>query len=503
MSKLHRLVIRRSPGIGPAEPGLTAVGRDHSLAITNFVRPPESAGRLLRFPWRFASLTGLREPATRARLAELAVAAGAIRQRTEPEFLQLAGDLRELHDGAAELGRTTRVHVTSVHDVLEKNRLAGSGGLADSALAELQSGLREAEERLRMLRRTSDAMRRLCGEGRQMRRVASLLEVSGYGFAVESARTAASQQAFSAFVDELRKLAGKVGTLGESIADQARLAQEESERLGRSMAVGLKELGQLTARAGETVRQTSARVQNVLDASWTALQEVERGTGKIAGHAGEAVYHLQFGDIVRQKLEHIGEALGETDSAHLDHQLQVQAGQLELVAEEIAAARQQLDRSFGALAEETGQLASTIGRLGGGGDGMGEDPLAELRAGFTHIEELQRRGRELSTGARETSARAMGTAARLSSHLAEVEEINRQMHLQALNAIIKTALLGEEGRTLEILSMHVHGVFMESSGLVAETVEVIAGLSRDAESCATGEATATRRAVRYARIWTN
>jgi len=457
------------------------------LTPANAVLPPGKSALLFRrLQWSFNPLPRLRDSGIKSRLAELAASATETRRRTEPEFLQLAGDLRVLHEGATELGRTTREHVASVHSVLEKNRLAGSGGLTDGALSELQAGLQEAEERLRVLRRTSEAMRRLHGQGRQMQRVASLLEVSGYGFAVESARSVASQQAFSAFVDELRKLARKVGTLGEAISDQARTAQEESERLGSTMAAGLKELGQLTLGAGETVRQTSARVQSVLDASWTALQDVERNTTRIAGHASDAVYHLQFGDIVRQKLEHVSEALTETNRAHLDHQLQVQAGQLELVVEEIASARQQLDRAFASLADETHHLASTIQSLGGGGDGMGEDPLAELRAGFTHIEELQKRGRHLCIGARETSARAMETAAQLSHHLEEVEEINRQMHLQALNAIIKTALLGDAGRTLEILSMHVHGVFMESSALVAETVEVIAGLSRDAESCAAG-----------------
>ncbi len=441
-------------------------------------------GRRRGFVWRLALLARPRRQDLRERFAALTASATAIRQRTEPDFLQLARDLRRLHEGAAELSRTTREHVGSVRDVFEQNRLIGGGGLAERALADLQSGLGEAEERLRMLGRTCGAMRRLHGQGEQMQRVASLLEVSGYGFAVESARSTARQLAFSAFVTELRRLAAKVGALGEAIADQAKAAEEESERLSRTMTANLAELSKLTERADRTVRQTALRVESVLSASWTALQEAERDTARIAAHASDAVYHLQFGDIVRQKLEHVADAFREAGPEHADHVLSVQAGQLELVGEEIASARQQLDRAFAGLAEETRRLAGTIGRFGGeGGKGeAGEDPLAELRAALAGIEELERRGGELSAGARATFDRAMETAGHLARYLDEVEEINRQMHRQALNAIVKTALLGEEGRTLEILSMHIQRVFGESNDLVAETVGVIESLAACAQS---------------------
>jgi hypothetical protein len=445
---------------------------------------PRAGKRRGGFAWRLVRLARWGRPDLRERLAALTASCTAIRQRTEPNFLQLASDLRTLHEGAAELSRTTREHVRSVRDVFEQNRLIGGGGLAERALADLQSGLGEAEERLRMLGRTCGAMRRLHGQGEQMQRVASLLEVSGYGFAVESARGTARQLAFSAFVTELRRLAGKVGALGEAIAEQARSAEEEAERLGRTMTANLAELSQLTERADRSVRQTAERVEGVLNASWTALQEAERDTARIATHASDAVYHLQFGDIVRQKLEHVADAFREADPALADHVLSVQAGQLELVGEEIASSRQQLDKAFEGLAEETRRLAGTIGRFGGEGEKgeAGGDPLEELRAALAGIEELERRGGELSAGARATFDRAMETAGQLARYLDEVEEINRQMHLQALNAIVKTALLGEEGRTLEILSIHIQRVFGESNDLVAETVGVIEGLAACAQS---------------------
>jgi hypothetical protein len=427
-------------------------------------------------PWLLRHLSWLGRRSGRERFGELAARATAIRQRTEPEFQQLVRDLRALHVAAAELSQTTRDHVSSMRDALEQNRLNGEG-VGDRAFEELCRGLEEVERRLRTLRSNCDAMRQLKGHGSQLQRVTSLLEVAGYGFAVESARSLASQQAFGAFVTEFRRLSQKVGELGQSIFEHAKAAQDESERLHRSMTASLAELRKLTEQTGATVRQSSEQIKNVLAASWSALEEIERGTVRITSHASDAVYQTQFGDIVRQKLEHVAEAFGEASTEQGGQVLLVQSGQLELVGEEIARARKNLDRAFAGLAEGTRSLADTISRFGGNSGEDGRDTFAELRAAFGSVEHLQRCGLELCQGARATSERATETAARLSRYIAEVEEINRQMHLQALNAIVKTALLGSDGQPLEILSMHVQRVFEESNTLVAETVKVIESLS--------------------------
>ena len=47
------------------------------------------------------------------------------------------------------------------------------------------------------------------------------------------------------------------------------------------------------------------------------------------------------------------------------------------------------------------------------------------------------------------------------------------MHLQALNAIVKTAHLGDEGGTLGVLSMHVHDLARQSDTIAQETIGVL------------------------------
>ncbi|HUO31117.1 MAG TPA: hypothetical protein VMU80_17975 [Bryobacteraceae bacterium] len=432
--------------------------------------------------WR----AGVGKPRGEPGLARLADSVQQIRLRTEPEFLQLSSDLQALHAGATELSRTTCAQVNAVRNVLADSRLTGDGGLADRFLAALKGELNDAENRAQTIAQSGAAMGRLRGCGVQIERLASLLDISGYSFAVESARSIASQQAFESFVRELRRLAGRVRTLGDNIAQQAEASRTESEQLGRAVGKSRAGLRELTSQAEAAVRQTSERVEQAIEHSWTMLQEAEQRTARIAQHVGNAVYHLQFGDIVRQKLEHIEAALRETPAELHGQVLPVQAGQLELVVAEVASSHARLEGAFAGLAEEARSLVGTVTEFGVGGKGPGQetDPIGELRAAFIRIEELRRHGRELDDKAAEISARAVEAASCLSRYLTELTEINQQMHLQALNAVIKTTQLGSAGQTLEVLSMHVQRVFEQSTGLVTETMQLIDGISNAASACA-------------------
>jgi len=399
------------------------------------------------------------------------------------EFLRLSGDLTALHDGAVDLSLTTRNQVAAVRSVLGDCRLTGAGGMADLCLGELQNGLANADRRAGALHRSGEAMRRLRGYGREMQRLASLLQFSGYGFAVESARSAASQQAFDAFIAELRKLAARVAVLGGIIVDRSDLARIECEHLIQVVRSALAELREVTAQAEQTVLCTSERAERALDLSSNALQTAQRHSDRIAAYAGDAVYHLQFGDIIRQKLEHVEAALSEAVPDSREQPLSIQAGQLDMAAQEISSARQRLQQAFAGLADEARALLATVTEFATSDHRA--DPVEELRSAFLRIEELRQRGTGVCHQASDTMARASETADQLSRHVAEVEEVNLEIHLQALNAIVKTSLLGDDGRTLEILSMYVQRIFEESDELVKETVSVITYISDIAAGCNT------------------
>jgi methyl-accepting chemotaxis protein len=425
------------------------------------------------------------QPGAASLLVALAGSLSDLTRQTDPDFVHLATDLKSLHACASDLGRGIGDHAGTVRDALQGSQLNGEDGLAARSVEGLQAGMATAARNLASLTDVATALGRLHSQGGQIERIAMILKASGCTFAVESARSEHCQQAFGSFVEELRNLAGKVSTLGDAIGGQSLSAQIRLEQLTGEITGDLAQLRLLTHRSEATVRQTTEQMQQLLDSSCDALQRAETHIARISRHADDVVYHLQFGDIVRQRLEHIVASLEDAAGAVTTSTpngpakaakiLDIQLGQLEAMRGDVEATHRQLLEAFNALASESGRLADSIRHLGGKDSSSHADGdlFEDLKSELLRLEELQRQGYRLCEQANETSRQAIESAATLSRHLDQIQEINREMHLQALNAIIKTALLGDEGRTLGVLSTHVHTVFQESSGLVEETTGVL------------------------------
>ena len=201
---------------------------------------------------------------------------------------------------------------------------------------------------------------------------------------------------------------------------------------------------------------------------------------QITHHAEEAVFYLQFGDIIRQKTEHIAETLreiaGQLDPvAAADRVLAIQIGQLGLVRTEVESAQRKLSESFQALAEETTRMRGTLGRWHANqiASPKESDSLSAFKSDLLRMEILHRQGHELRLEARRSTRSAIEATHQLAGHVGSVKTLNSDMHLQALNAIVKTAALGEQGATLSVLSMHVDSLYCDSQSVVADIVSIL------------------------------
>ncbi len=425
-----------------------------------------------------------------AGISRAAATASALITETEPDFLRLANDLKELYACATELGRSTDRQMVSLRDTVGETRLSGADGLAGVLIEGLQSAITDTETEADSLKSICAALLRLVHLGGHIGLTSIFLNTARYNFRVESARTEATRQAFGAFAEELEPLAEQIGAVGEAVSGQAKSAYLELGGLVRAIRGGSEQLRGITAHTGLEVERTCARGQALLDSSLTTLKQSSDRARQRDRLAQEAVYHVQFGDIVRQKIEHIAEALRETAEtlaaigpksarsalcAQADKVLAIQLSQIALIVAEISGARQKLPCAFAALGEETEALAGSLRSLGR------NEIFENLAAGLHHLEELELRGRAMREQSRASWKRALETSRESSRHMEQLREINFRMHLQSLNAILKTEWLGAEGCTLGVLSSHMHTLFSESSGLVADTASVLESISRQTE----------------------
>jgi hypothetical protein len=425
-------------------------------------------------------------------------------QRTDIEFNALAKSLRKLYEISQALAGLVGERLGLVQTALNESRIARPEGVAATALQDLRHGLAETDGELTLLQSVGGELWRLKSQVERIEQVGMSIRTSVFGFAVESARTDQCRQTFGSFAEELRSLGNRITGLAGAIGDDAGAAHTTLEKERKSLTENHAQLCQLAAQLETTANATAAAAQGMLDQVLRGLQKSEEKMRQITHHAGEALFYLQFGDIVRQKTEHIATALGETVEAlklapsraefytrasAADQVLAIQIGQLELIRAEVGTAQGKLAESFNALGEATGQMCEILGRWLPSSDNPGNKPdsLAAFKAALLRLEDSHRLGQELRQGARQSIENLAGVSQRLAGHIGNLKVLNFDIHLQALNAIVRTAALGAEGTTLSVLSVHVDLLCCESQGVVVDLVAILESVIQQTVSQAGGQ----------------
>ncbi len=396
---------------------------------------------------------------------------------TEPSFLALGNDLQSLFRAATELTNTLEQSNVRLHRELAAQQLSGASGVVAAVLAEVNSGVQSVEALLARSRAITADLAAMRPQLEVVNRVGVLLRSVAVGFAVESARDKESQVAFGSFVEEIRGLSRRIGEVEGRIGDQLAAACDTETSALQRLAAELTELSGLAEQLTTTSARAAADVQARLDDLVAALASMRDRSLAIRQHTEEAVFHMQFGDIVRQKIEHVVEALGAAagilagggaargaEVAGVARALAVQAAQLEAVEQELSAAERHLGLAFSQIAEAATGLGDSSS--GGATRRAGVVELRDMLAEFDQLRELVVKEQRLREESISSGQEAFGTAARIAGQMKEVETINREMHLLALNAIVMTAALGEAGATLEVLSMQVHELYRQADAAV-------------------------------------
>jgi ferritin-like metal-binding protein YciE len=329
---LRQAIFRAGTGVRLEEPGAT------SDALTAEPPPTPSGVLSLLLDSRVSPEAAGRQ------LSELSQRFAERRAQTEQEFVELARTLRSLYSTATELAGLVSSRAGALRSALSESRIAGPEGLATRTLQRLRSGLEDNSKLLQALQKVESSLRRLELHVGNMKRSGAFLKYLVLGFAVESSRTPECQKAFGTFVEELRALAARIDGVWQSVGQEVRNTRSSQANGLKSIGSSVGEMRKLSERLEITAGATAVEAQRLLDGALVALQQAEEHARQIAGHADEAVYHLQFGDIVRQKFEHIVAALQEAgqrliigdragkvgDTAEAaDRVIAIQVGQLE------------------------------------------------------------------------------------------------------------------------------------------------------------------------------
>ncbi len=378
---------------------------------------------------------------------------GALRERLEtPELVHAIACLEQAATGIAAIGR----------------RNAGS-------LAEL-----EQMEATTILIRSRLA--RLCKTISEVR----LLSINAR---IESALVADSTVDFTVFTHEIGRLSGLaeegLGQLGQELAALGSVVGEARGGRQRFEQTQRDSLGMVGDRIGRSLATAETHRHEASEAV-TAIADKAR---QIGARVGAAVMALQIGDISRQRIEHVCEALTGLDdpaamgadmalseearsslTARLCH---LQAAQLIGTADELDDGACVAMANLGALIDEAGRVQDMGSRVFGGADREHGSFLLELAEQMRNAEALIR-GYASARANTETLVHAVSDrVSAMVSHVQAVHSIEIDLRIMGLNATLKCNRLGTGGRALSVIAQTLRTY---AGSTVADAGELMAGL---------------------------
>jgi methyl-accepting chemotaxis protein len=272
---------------------------------------------------------------------------------------------------------------------------------------------------------------------------------------VESANLSGNQYNFVEFAAEISVLADKArGTIG----DYAR----EFGQLSRLVATARDS----QARFDDDRRAAIKRSVGDLQAAFDVIEERQRAAIRasdavveksrhISEVVGEAIMGLQAGDSTRQRLEHVVEGLEavqrDTGDQATFATAALQAAQLTHALGDFDTAVRGTVSSLAALGSEADEIAGlgrSLVRTGENGMSLHE----ALRGNLSSAGQLIRECEAARTSVDSAMAGLATTLSAFRDRLGALNTISTSITSVGLNAAIKSARLGQEGRALAVIS---------------------------------------------------
>ena len=433
-----------------------------------------------------------------SRLSQLGQELQAISEGVEPVFLKLGGELQEVYSGASEMTVRTMEAVESISGKTDKAILSRVGNFAQSALEKLRTCQEDVISKLGLIHVVAQKLHGLNGACEVIENIARYLRVVGLNIGIESSRSMESSEKFGVVVEEIRSFVERVIGVAAEIRMDSAAAQITQISSHQQISEGLTHLSDLARDAEASVYEGLGKIEELMKSSAIALEEGTTHSREISRHVGEVVVGIQFQDNMKQRIEHITDALhdaadlcveGQKESATKEDQEEslgsahaivlLQSAQLEQVIAEVDQVYRNAVEAFANIREEVGKLGHGLAMLGMETEERTEehetgrgDSFTSLIQGLDHLYHLVDQGWELMKHIEMAITSATETANKLTDRTRYVRTLSVETQRMAINAVIKATHLGEGGRTLEVLAQEVRGLSDRTNEFV-EGVEAI------------------------------
>lgn len=397
---------------------------------------------------------------------------GFFENNTEREFLSIGNNLRSYYLAAKEITGVS----SSISELISEKILKTEISELNSMLSQIQKYLSNSATEIlsgeASLKEISSVLLTVVDELSGFKRIIKHLRMLGISTRIESARLSQDDAGFVSLAENVENLSSKIN-------DKAGHIREKSVNLSKVIGETITKIIYLENKQ----REETSLILNGINGNLSRLDskykmcsektsEVSIGSSAISQDINRIVTSIQFHDITRQQIEHVGEAIEQiknrinspdTSVAAENEQVELavavhnicrlQSMQLNHSRNEFITAVQSIIESLENVRLNVSNVLLETQEIMMNERGLGDSNI---------ITEIENEFKEISLSLSKNSAIRIeltnsmkivtDTVKNLSGYVDEIEEIGSEIELIALNSSIKAARTGSEGAALGVLA---------------------------------------------------
>jgi len=418
-------------------------------------------------------------------------------ERSEDNFISLGMNLQKVQ----MLSSAQRQKISATMGLFKADGDAGILQKISAYVKQSQYDTKVAQENTANLCTDLTAMTKLLDEvdrkGAVLERSGLFLHVIGVQTGIECAREQQMAAMFKIVSSDTIGLASKIKAATNSLFDTTALAKSSQQQTLSTANKSIDALHGLAQKSDQATTVALSKVAELVDYSISVVDEAEQMSVAITGEINQVVMGVQFHDNLRQRVEHINDALLEVETTNTDLSaaercnrflsVELQKTQLDSLIIELevlyATQAQALDNIIHEITGLESRLESMVQEQKS--TNAKEDPVAILLAGISSLEQLNQDSLVLGQTISASAKQAELIVADMRTAIKSTFVVANNVKINALNAIIKAAKFGQAGEALQVLAQGMVEVSKETRSLI----QIFDGLLKQLVSLAQGQST--------------
>ncbi len=414
---------------------------------------------------------------------------------SEEMFLKLSQDLQSVYLDTKSLADLITATIKKITEKTGDHSFADIEQMIQDSLEGFQNNRSETEQSLSSLLDSSRHLGRLHSMSSVIRRLAKNLNIIAINIGVESSRSN-SYDYIKSFSNEIKSLSFMVTDTADEIRDNSESANSIQLNTYNEISGKLEQSTNVKANANQEIETSLNGINELINTSAKNLDDAGGHLNRINLLVDQVIESIQFHDISRQQIEHILDAVKainskcgscteeddyEKNAADVFASFRLQSAQINQVVQQFDDIQAKISDAFYEINDEIHRVVSSLAYLNGN-QGYSRDPFSSLKDNLSKISSLLAADHEINSNVTERINESSDLINGFSKHMKKIKDIGFDLHIKAINAVILSMKLGQDGKALAVLAQEVTKISNESDKFVEEVADILQSISELGES---------------------